>query len=55
MPLSNCCPRYNECLKKARKIGAKKGIGGGFSIGFVFFLFFSLDAVAFWQVFFVGP
>jgi hypothetical protein len=40
--------RYNEHLKEARKIGAKKGISTGFSIGFVFFLFFSIDAVAFW-------
>jgi len=32
----------------ARNIGAKKGALVGITIGFVFFLFFSIDGVAFW-------
>ncbi len=40
--------RYNDKLKQARNIGAKKGALVGASIGFVFFLFFAIDGVAFW-------
>ena len=40
--------RYNEKLKEARLIGAKKGGAIGLNVAIIFFLFFSLYAVAFW-------
>lgn len=42
--------RYDSKLKDARAVGAKKGAVVGLNVGFVFFLFFSIDGVAFWQV-----
>ena len=40
--------RYDDKLKKARKLGAKKGLTVGVSMGFVYFLIFSIYAIGFW-------
>ena len=45
-----CVYRYDSKLGEALKVGTKKGVTVGLNFGFIFFLFFALDGVAFWQV-----
>ena len=40
--------RYDDKLKHARRLGLKKGLSVGVSLGFVFFLFFLVESAAFW-------
>ena len=39
---------YEGCLKEANRLGVKKGLSVGVSLGMVFFLIFLVDAAAFW-------
>jgi len=41
-------PRYDDNLKEARALGAKKGVAVGFSLFLIFFLIFLVDTVGFW-------
>ena len=41
---------YEGCLKEANRLGVKKGLSVGVSLGMVFFLIFLVDAAAFWSV-----
>ena len=40
--------RYDEKLKEARKLGAKKGLGVGASLGSVIFTLFAIYGCVFW-------
>ncbi|CAK8684913.1 unnamed protein product [Clavelina lepadiformis] len=42
------CERYNENLEEARKVGIKKGVVSGVSIGMLFLIMFSTYGLAFW-------
>ena len=39
---------YDGCLKEANRLGVKKGLSVGVSLGMVFFIIFLVDAAAFW-------
>ena len=39
---------YDEKLKEANKLGVKKGLSVGVSLGMVYFLIFLVDSAAFW-------
>ena len=43
-----CVYRYDERLKEARKLGAKKGLGVGASLGGVIFTLFAIYGAVFW-------
>lgn len=40
--------RYDSKLKEARLVGAKKGATTGGALGFIYFLFFTINGVALW-------
>ena len=40
--------RYDEKLKEAKKIGAKKGMGVGVALGSIFFCIFAIYGAGFW-------
>ena len=40
--------RYEEKLKEAKSIGAKKGMGVGIALGSIFFIIFGIYGAGFW-------
>lgn len=46
--LLNYLKRYDSKLKKARQVGAQKGAATGGALGFIFFLFFTIEGVGLW-------
>ena len=40
--------RYDEKLKEARLVGAKRGATTGGALGFIYFLFFTINGIALW-------